>query len=58
MIRSLNVQDRGVDERTGAVGLVGAGGGAGAGAVVGAVAIEIDVLDEINEIVRMCIVCS
>ena len=41
-----------MDERTGAVGLVGAGGGRVlAGAVVGAVAIEIDALDEINEIV-------
>ena len=48
VIRSLNVQDRGVDERTGAVGLVGAGGGALAGAVVGTVAIEIDALENVH----------
>ena len=41
--------DRGVDERTGAVGLVGAGGGrALAGAVVGTVAIEIDALENVH----------
>ena len=47
-MRLLNLQDQGVDERTGggsgAVVVAGAVGGA-----VGAVAIEIDILNEIDE---------
>ena len=47
VINSLNVQDLGVDERTGG-GAGAVGGGAGAdGGGAGAVAIELDTLDEI-----------
>ena len=64
VIRSLKVQDRGVDERTGggagAAGGGGAVGGAvgavgavaiGGGGAVGAVAIEMDIVDNSDRIV-------